>query len=54
MRLGLIARDFPTAPGAYAHLTRYMMADRIRILRPELDLHLDPRQQAAANRPCSS
>ncbi|MCS6776584.1 MAG: hypothetical protein RMJ43_13390 [Chloroherpetonaceae bacterium] len=36
VRLGMIARDFPVAPGAYAHLIRYMMRDRVRIIRSEL------------------
>lgn len=30
-RLGRIARDFPLAPGAYAHLARYMTSDRLRV-----------------------
>ncbi len=30
-RLGALATDFPLQPGAYAHLARYMMADRVRI-----------------------
>lgn len=36
VRLGMIARDFPVAPGAYAHLIRYMLRDRVRIIRSEL------------------
>lgn len=35
-RLGEVVRHFPQSPGAYAHLTRYMMIDRIRIQRVEL------------------
>lgn len=35
-RLAQLAREFPTQPGAYAHLARYMMADRIRVQRPEI------------------
>ena len=35
-RLAQLARDFPTQPGGYAHLARYMMAERIRIQRPEI------------------
>jgi len=35
-RLTQLARDFPTQPGGYAHLARYMMASRIRIQRPEI------------------
>jgi hypothetical protein len=35
-RLGAITRVFSTTPGAYAHLARYLMADRVRIQRPEL------------------
>jgi hypothetical protein len=37
MRLTLVARNFPRAPGAYAHLARYMMLGRIHIVRAELD-----------------
>jgi hypothetical protein len=36
VRLGIVARNFPYAPGAYAHFTRYMMAERVRIERVEL------------------
>lgn len=36
IRLTTVARDFPLAPGAQAHLARSMMADRIRIQRPEV------------------
>jgi hypothetical protein len=36
VELGTIAREFPTSTGAYAHLARYMMADRVRIQRAEL------------------
>jgi hypothetical protein len=35
-RLAQLAHDFPMQPGGYAHLARYMMADRIRIQRPEI------------------
>lgn len=35
-RIAQLARGFPTQAGSYAHLARYMMADRIRIERPEL------------------
>jgi hypothetical protein len=35
-RLAQLAREFPAQPGGYAHLARYMMADRIRIQRPEI------------------
>ena len=35
-RLGAVVGRFPQVPGAYAHLTRYMMTDRIRLERPEL------------------
>lgn len=34
-RLGQVVQHFPEAPGAYAHLSRYMMNDRIRIERAE-------------------
>jgi len=37
VRLAIVARDFPSTPGAYAHLARYMIADRVRIQRAELD-----------------
>jgi hypothetical protein len=37
VRLTVVARNFPRAPGAYAHLARYMMLGRIRIVRAELD-----------------
>lgn len=36
-RLYRIARDMPRTPGAYAHLARYMMSERIRIQRAELE-----------------
>ncbi len=36
VRLAQLARQFPTQPGGFAHLARYMMADRIRIQRPEI------------------
>jgi hypothetical protein len=35
-RLGAVTRDFADTPGAYAHLARYLMADRVRIQRPEI------------------
>ncbi len=35
-RLYRIPLEFPTFPGGYAHLSRYMMSDRVRILRTEL------------------
>lgn len=35
-RLAQLAHDFPTRAGAYSHLARYMMAERIRIQRPEI------------------
>ncbi len=35
IRLTTVARDFPLAPGAQAHLARSMMSDRIHIQRPE-------------------
>ena len=35
-RLAHLARAFPTQAGGYAHLARYMMAERIRIQRPEI------------------
>lgn len=35
-RLGQVVQNFPDSPGAYAHLARYMMGDRIRIERPEV------------------
>lgn len=35
-RLGAVTRMFATTPGAYAHLARYLMADRIRVQRAEL------------------
>jgi hypothetical protein len=38
-RLALVAHGFAWQPGAYAHLARYMMLDRIRIERPELSSH---------------
>lgn len=36
LRLTVLGRDFPQAPGAYAHLIRYMMVERVRIERAEL------------------
>ena len=36
LQLTRVARDFPLAPGAQAHLARYMISDRIRIQRAEL------------------
>ena len=36
LQLTRIARDFPIAQGAQAHLARYMMSERIRIQRAEL------------------
>ena len=36
LRLTRVAHDFPIAAGAYAHLARYMMVDRVRIQRVEL------------------
>jgi hypothetical protein len=36
VRLGAITRSFATTPGAYAHLARYLMADRVRVQRAEL------------------
>ena len=35
VRLTLVARQFSTAPGACAHLARYMMGDRVRIQRDD-------------------
>ncbi len=35
-RLHRISLGFPSFPGAYGHLTRYMMSDRVRIIRKEL------------------
>lgn len=35
-RLAQLARDFPNQAGAYAHLACYMMAERIRLQRPEI------------------
>ncbi len=35
-RLAQLARDFPAQPGGYAHLARYMMAERVRVQRPEV------------------
>lgn len=35
VRLGLVARAFPENSGAYAHLARYMMSERVRIERVE-------------------
>lgn len=34
-RLYLLAQELPATPGAYAHLARYLMADRVRIQRIE-------------------
>ncbi|HZT43170.1 MAG TPA: hypothetical protein VFA07_13455 [Chthonomonadaceae bacterium] len=34
-RLYLLAQQLPVTPGAYAHLARYLMADRVRIQRTE-------------------
>src|SRR5579872_106677 len=42
-RLGEVTRLYPTLAGSYAHLARYLMADRVRIRRPELSA-----QRAAA------
>ena len=36
VRIGQLPVHFPSSPGAYAHLSRYMMADRIHLLRPDL------------------
>ena len=36
LRLTVLGRDFPQTPGAYAHLIRYMMVERVRIERAEL------------------
>jgi len=35
-RLAQLAHQFPSQTGAYAHLARYMMTDRIRVQRPEI------------------
>ena len=37
LRLGILARKFPLSGGAYAHLTRYMMGERVKIRRKETD-----------------
>lgn len=36
LRLGILAKRFPLSAGGYAHLTRYMMGDRVKIRRREL------------------
>ena len=36
VRLAAVTRSFATTPGAYAHLARYLMVDRVRIQRDEL------------------
>ncbi len=41
-RLGVVMRTFPDAPGAYAHLARYMMNDRIRIDPKSTPVSADP------------
>ena len=45
-RVARVTRDFPTIPGAYAHLARYMTASHLRIKRGEIDS-----RYAAAPRP---
>ena len=45
-RVARVTREFPTIPGAYAHLVRYMAASHIRIKRGEIDA-----RYAAAPRP---
>ncbi len=37
LRLGILAKKFPLNAGAYAHLTRYMMGERVRIKRQEIE-----------------
>ena len=36
-RLALLVKNFPDFPGAHAHFARYMMANRVRIQRMELE-----------------
>ncbi len=38
-RLALLTVQFPTVPGAYAHLLRYMLSSRIHVQRGEIDSH---------------
>jgi hypothetical protein len=42
-RLGKLAKEFPLNAGSYAHLARYMMVERIRVRRKELDTSLGNR-----------
>ena len=50
VRLSAVARDFLFAPGAQAHLARYLMADRVRIQRAEIAPH-DADQEPARTLP---
>lgn len=34
-RLAILPKRFPITPGAYAHIARYMMVERVRIQRPD-------------------
>ena len=54
-RVARVTREFPTIPGSYAHLARYMAASHIRVKRGEIDsqyaaapLRPDPTAPAAA------
>lgn len=42
-RLGKLAHDFPLNPGAYAHLARYMMGQRVKIQRVEIQSDIGTR-----------
>jgi hypothetical protein len=42
LRLTLVTRDFPDYHGACAHLARYMMKDRVRLVRTELASNTRP------------
>src|SRR5579871_2612837 len=50
-RLAQVARDFPHSPGAYAHLARYMMIDRLRIQRAELSAPTAPTRPTSPGSP---
>ena len=53
VRIGQLPVHFPSSPGAYAHLSRYMMADRVHLLRPEL-FHAEDPQEGTPYHPAES
>ncbi len=50
LRLGILAKAFPLSEGAYAHLTRYMMVERVRIKRAEISNRPETRTEHCAPR----